>query len=60
MYGSDIGSLSVFLRANGQDSRLWELKGDQGTGWHQGRVKISGRAPKNAKVSLLNISLKKP
>ena len=59
MYGTNIGSLSVLLRSNGKDTLLWELKGNQGTGWQLGRAKILGTAPQNATVSLWNIALKK-
>ena len=55
MNGRDIGSLSVYLRSHGQDTLIWTLSGNQGTGWQEGRVQIL-KAPDNAKVkSLCNI-----
>lgn len=40
MFGDTVDTLNIYVRANGFDTLLWTLKGDQGDRWLQGKASL--------------------
>ena len=46
MYGQDTGNLRVWIQPqNGTNVKIWDLQGDHGATWLQGRSTFSSAVP---------------
>lgn len=43
MYGSDIGTLNIWMSSNGTSGQIWSLSGDQGNKWLYGQAPVSSK-----------------
>ena len=45
MYGTNVGTLRVWVQPQGGAlTKVWELSGNQGTGWSQAKVSVGGNS----------------
>ena len=41
MFGTGIGDLNVYVRAGGEDNKVWGLSGDSGNTWYMAQAPIA-------------------